>query len=97
MMSVIIMSETGGQRGKSRLGQSLLVTEVILRVRETRLGREGSDKKAQKGAIAEKEKDRSFIETVKFVSALETRLGILLDAKVCCRCHYILMIIVEDL
>jgi hypothetical protein len=87
MMSVIIMSETGGQQGKPRLGQSLLVTEVILRVREARLGREGSDKKAQKGAGAEKEKDRSFMDTAKFVTALETRLGILLDAKVCCRCY----------
>ena len=57
---MIIMSETGGQLGKPRLGQSLLIIEVILRLREARLGKEdGSDKKVQKAAGAEKEKDKS--------------------------------------
>lgn len=105
MMSVALMSDVAktnirgkekeGQRrwGKARLGQEVLIVELVMRIRKVRLERESrvdnSDDngkvtggKNSKGDGKEKEKETAFIETAKYISALEGRLGILLDAKV---------------
>jgi hypothetical protein len=75
--------------GRARLGQEALIVELVMRIRKTRLEKEDGggngkekvhDEKNVKGEI--KEKDRAFIETAKYISALEGRLGILLEAKV---------------
>ncbi|KAF9467893.1 hypothetical protein BDZ94DRAFT_914598 [Collybia nuda] len=82
MMSVALMSDAGGKKtgdserpswAKARLGQSVLLLEIIGCIQTAR---------REKDAMAgNSEGGPSFVQTVKFALSLESRLGILLDAK----------------
>ncbi|TDL25147.1 hypothetical protein BD410DRAFT_784972 [Rickenella mellea] len=84
MMSVALMSDPGAGigkgkgkegeapiMGKARLGQSILLLELTCRLRDLRL--------AKKGTVSLPEQTHSAL--IKFVTSLESRLAILLDAK----------------
>ncbi|RDB29723.1 hypothetical protein Hypma_014167 [Hypsizygus marmoreus] len=79
MISVALMSDVGGSMTtadsgrtwpKARLGQCVVMLELIGRIQAARNVKE-----------ALSNSDHTFVETVKFVVALESRIGILLDAK----------------
>ncbi|KAJ7741945.1 hypothetical protein DFH07DRAFT_980971 [Mycena maculata] len=81
MMSVALMSGAGASKadaaagaapvwGTARLGQSVLLVEVIGRIQAVRRTKDGSSNP-----------DSMYVDIVKFVLALETRLGLLLDVK----------------
>ncbi|TFK38037.1 hypothetical protein BDQ12DRAFT_735948 [Crucibulum laeve] len=83
MMSVALMSETGGEKaafktsfggppwGKARLGQSILLIELISHIQKIRHAKEEVTL-GQESALA---------DTMKFVMALESRIAILLEVK----------------
>lgn len=78
MMSVALLS--GGKAGAgndvvpvwgtARIGQSVLLVEMIGRIQAVRHAKDGSSNS-----------DSAYIDIVKFAFALETRLGLLLDVK----------------
>ncbi|KAJ6557945.1 hypothetical protein B0H19DRAFT_1149145 [Mycena capillaripes] len=82
MMSVALMSGAGGSKssattpdaapgwGTARLGQSLLLVEMIGRIQAVRRIKDRSSNP-----------DSAYVDIVKFVLALETRLGLLLEVK----------------
>ncbi|KAF7360179.1 RRM domain-containing protein [Mycena venus] len=81
MMSVALMSSAGGSKstatsdgapmwGAARLGQSVLLLEMIGRIQAIRRTKDRSSNP-----------DTAYVGIVKFVLALETRLGLLLDVK----------------
>ncbi|KAJ7118682.1 hypothetical protein C8R43DRAFT_1035902 [Mycena crocata] len=80
MMSIALMSGAGGKQtapvdtpvwGVARLGQSVLLLEMIGRVQAVRRTKDTPTSNP----------DGAYVDIVKFVLALETRLGLLLDAK----------------
>ncbi|KAJ7196554.1 hypothetical protein GGX14DRAFT_473423 [Mycena pura] len=56
--------------GTARLGQSVLLLELIGRIQAVRRGKEGSSTP-----------DNMYVDIIKFVHALETRLSVLIDVK----------------
>jgi hypothetical protein len=83
--------EVAPRWGMGRLGQVVLILEIMTRVRAVRLKRE-EEGKAEVCLFAGLDRvvsdrwnqggDDALIETVKFVTALEARLSILIEAKV---------------
>ena len=67
--------------GKARLGQTLLLVEVVSRIREVRLEKEKVGGSAS-SADVDRQGDSELLEIARFVTTLEARLGVLLEAKV---------------
>lgn len=63
--------ENTAMRGKARLGQSVLLVELIGKLQAARHVKEASSAP-----------DSVFVDTLKFVVSLEARLSVLLEAKV---------------